>query len=106
MQPNTNTLSTLGSQVESRLQMEMTRVLYRSAPAGLGFHFVLAVVTTISLWGIFPHRQILCWVSAVFACTAGRFWGQIVFKDQLSDPAASARARGAFIAGALCASTL
>ncbi|MES2697124.1 MAG: hypothetical protein V4773_26905, partial [Verrucomicrobiota bacterium] len=51
--------------IKSKVEAELTRLLYRSAGFGLFSNFVLAAVLIAGLWTYFPARTHLLWFSAV-----------------------------------------
>jgi two-component system, sensor histidine kinase len=89
--------------IEARLEAELTRQLFRAAPPGLMFHFILAIVTLLSLWEFFPHPLIGGWAGLVFFVTASRAGLQVAFRRRDPDVSAMAPWRIAFAIGAIVA---
>jgi signal transduction histidine kinase/CheY-like chemotaxis protein len=98
---STPAVSTPG--IEARLKAELTRQLYRAAPAGLLFHFVLAVVTVLGLWDFFPHFLVLGWAATIFSITVFRAVLQVLFHRRNPRDEDMAGWRNLFATGALVA---
>ncbi len=58
--------------IASRVEAELTRLLYRSAGFGLYSNFVLALVLAAGVWTYFPHRVTLGWLAVIIAVSLGR----------------------------------
>lgn len=68
--------------VEDRLYAEMTSLLYGAAGMGLPMHMVMAFVTVMSAWSIFPHGKVMGWAVAMTLCLAYRGVFQVLFKRE------------------------
>jgi signal transduction histidine kinase/CheY-like chemotaxis protein len=58
--------------IESRVEAEMTRLLYRSAGFGLFSNFVLAMVLVAGVWSYFPPWLSLSWLALSCTVTLAR----------------------------------
>jgi signal transduction histidine kinase len=58
--------------IASRVEAEMTRLLYRSAGFGLYSNFVLAVVLAAGVWTYFPARVTLGWLAVIMTVSLAR----------------------------------
>ena len=58
--------------IESRVEAELTRLLYRIAGFGLYSNFVLALVLAAGVWTYFPPRTTLAWLAVIFGVSVAR----------------------------------
>jgi len=89
--------------IEARLNAELTRQLFRAAPSGLVFHFLLAVVTILGLWNFFPHSLVLGWAATIFSAIAFRAVLQVLFYRRNPRDEDMRTWRNLFAAGAIVA---
>lgn len=66
--------------VDSRIEAELTRLLYRSAGFGLFSNFALSGLFAWGIWDYFDQSVILTWVGAVVAVTCARVFIQITYR--------------------------
>ncbi|MGC4071382.1 MAG: ATP-binding protein [Nibricoccus sp.] len=67
------------STVESRVEGELTRLLYRLAWLGLSSNFVVSIVLAAGVWAHFPGAWTVSWLGAMLLLTAVRWQGNRVF---------------------------
>lgn len=58
--------------ISSRIESELTRLLYRSAGFGLFSNFVLSGLFAFGIWDYAKHSTLITWMLAVMLVTAGR----------------------------------
>jgi signal transduction histidine kinase/CheY-like chemotaxis protein len=89
--------------IASRVEGEMTRLLYRSAGFGLFSNFVLAAVLVAGVWTYFPARLTLGWLAVIFVVSTGRLLLNLAFarRDRRDDELGAWRA--AFCTGVVVA---
>lgn len=82
--PQQYSASEADRQEESRIESELTHLLFRSASFGLFSNFALSGLFAWGIWNYFNHSAILNWVSMVTMVTFGRVVIQIVYKRSSS----------------------
>ncbi len=88
-----------GSVVDSRVEGELTRLLYRLAWLGLSSNFVVSIVLAAGVWAHFPKAWTVAWLGAMLALTAVRWRMNQVFFSRPREEAELAVWRRRFIAG-------
>lgn len=68
--------------ISTRIEAELTRLLFRSAGFGLFSNFTLSGVFAYGVWGYFDGTIIGTWLAAVLIITAARMGLQIAFKQR------------------------
>ncbi|MDA8528580.1 ATP-binding protein [Opitutaceae bacterium] len=68
--------------MDSRIDAELTHLLFRSASFGLFSNFALSGLFAWGIWDYFDHPSILLWVLIVTLVTAGRVISQIAYKKR------------------------
>jgi len=79
--PESQTHLRIGTRIES----ELTRLLYRSAGFGLFSNFALSLLFAYGIRNYFDHKVLLTWMFVVFVVTGARVGLQLAFKR--SEPA-------------------
>jgi signal transduction histidine kinase len=92
--------------IESRVEGEMTRLLFRSAGFGLFSNFVLAPVLVAGNRSALPLAQHAFWLGAVLVLSTARFALIRTFARGTLPDAGLARWRHAFVAGTVAAGLL
>ena len=69
--PKANVLDSRYS-TETRVDAEMSRLLYRNAAVGYSSNFVLAVILVVGTWSYFPVAQTLGWLALISVLTTAR----------------------------------
>jgi signal transduction histidine kinase/CheY-like chemotaxis protein len=88
-----------GPGIESRVEGELTRLLYRSAGFGLFSNVVLAIVLVAGLWAYLPARVGLTWLAVMLAISAVRVGLNLAFLRTPRDDIELPRWRQWFMAG-------
>lgn len=105
-QTTPGTVTRNGTVINSKVEAELTRLLYRSAGFGLFSNFVLAAVLVAGLWTYFPARTHLLWLGAVTGVSLLRLALNISFARKPRDDAELPRWREAFMVGVFLAGIL
>ena len=92
--------------IDIRLRAELTRQLFRSAPPGLIFHFVLAAATVLGVWDFFPHATVLTWAGVIVFFIGVRAVLQVLFSRKNPGDLEMDGWRTAFTTGALIVASL
>ena len=95
-----------GAAIESKVEAELTRLLYRSAGFGLFSNFVLALVLFAGMWPHYPSQTLGLWLAAVFAVSGLRLGLLMRFARKPRADEELARWRWWFIVGLLAAGAL
>ncbi len=87
------------SSIEDKVDAEMTRLLYRTAPFGLFSNFILAVVLVIGTIAVHPADLQLRWLTTIFVVSIARFTLNFAFARKRPPTPQLAAWRMAFIVG-------
>ena len=89
--------------IESRLEAELTRQLFRAAVPSLVFQFVLSLITALGMWDFFPHTTVLVWAAAIFSILVARSCLHVAFQRRNPGVHEMAPWRRLFAIGAIVA---
>jgi signal transduction histidine kinase/CheY-like chemotaxis protein len=85
--------------IDSRVEGELTRLLYRLSGLGLASNFVVSIVLAAGVWKFIPTGQTLSWLLAMLVLSAFRWQqGRVFAKRRREEPELPAWRR-AFVAG-------
>jgi len=85
--------------ITTRIEAELTRLLYRSAGFGLFSNFALSGLFAFGIWDYFPRSQLTSWLTVVLLVTTARVGLQIAQQRQNPDHYSLSRWRVYFIIG-------
>jgi signal transduction histidine kinase/CheY-like chemotaxis protein len=92
--------------IESKVEAELTRLLYRSAGFGLFSNFVLAAALVTGLWTYFPTRTHMLWLGAVLFTSLLRLALNVSFALRPRADSELSKWRSAFFSGVVLAGIL
>ncbi len=103
LRPVTLPPSLAGQTIDSRVEAELTRLLYRLAGFGLFSNFALALILAAGLLAHFPHEWCLLWLAVILAVSVARWLLNRAFALQPRTDVETAAWRRKFIAGTFVA---
>jgi two-component system, sensor histidine kinase len=98
-EPHPEPISPASSDIDRRVEAEMTRLLYRSAGFGLFSNFVLALVLVVGTATIHPASLHVPWLGAIVIVSLARFGLNRAFTRRAPGLSALPTWRRAFIVG-------